>query len=48
VGGVFSALIRNYWPRVLSASLISGSFELWALGFLVLVAVGLYMSVRNV
>ena len=43
-GGLFSALVRNYWPRVLSASLISGSFELWALGFLVLVAVGLYMA----
>jgi hypothetical protein len=47
-GGVFSALVRNYWPSVLSASLVEGSFELWALGFLVLVAVGLYMSVRNV
>jgi len=47
-GGLFSALVRNYWPRVLSASLISVSFELWALGFLVLVAVGLYVSVRNV
>jgi hypothetical protein len=47
-GGIFSALVRNYWPHVLSASLIAGSFELWALGFLVLVAVGLYVSVRNV
>jgi hypothetical protein len=47
-GGVLSALVRNYWPSVLSASLVAGSFELWALGFLVLVAVGLYVSVRNV
>jgi hypothetical protein len=46
--GAISALVRNYWPRLLSASLIAGSFELWALGFLVLVAVGLYVSVRNV
>jgi hypothetical protein len=48
VGGVFAALVRNYWPRVLSDSLVAGSFELWALGFLVLVAVGLYVSVRNI
>jgi hypothetical protein len=48
VGGLFSALVRNYWPSVLSASLVAGSFELWALGFLVLVAVGLYVSLRNV
>ena len=47
-GGIFSALVRNYWPSVLSASLVAGSFELWALGFLVLIAVGLYVSVRNV
>ena len=47
-GGVFAALVRNYWPRVLSASLVAGSFELWALGFLVLVAIGLYVSVRNI
>jgi hypothetical protein len=47
-GGVFAALVRNFWPSVLSASLVAGSFELWALGFLVLVAVGLYVSVRNV
>jgi hypothetical protein len=47
-GGVFSALVRKYWPDVLSASVVEGSFELWALGFLVLVALGVYVSVRNV
>jgi hypothetical protein len=47
-GGLFSAFVRNYRPGVLSASLVEGGFELWALGFLVLVAVGLYRSVRNV
>jgi hypothetical protein len=47
-GGLFSVLVRAYWPGVLPASLVEGSFELWALGFLVLVGVGLYASVRNV
>jgi hypothetical protein len=46
-GGAFSALVRKYWPGVLSASMVEGSFELWALGFLVLVAVGFYLRVRN-
>ena len=47
VGGAFSALVRKYWPGVLSASMVEGSFALWALGFLVLVAVGFYLRVRN-
>ena len=47
-GGLFSAFVRNYRPGVLSASLVEGGFAPWALGFLVLVAVGLYGSVRNV
>jgi hypothetical protein len=46
-GGVFSMLGRAYWPSLLSASLVDGSFELWALGFLVLVGIGLYASVRK-
>lgn len=47
-GGVFSMLVRNYWPGVLPAALVAGGFDLWGLGFLVLVAIGFYMRVRNV
>jgi hypothetical protein len=47
-GGLFSALVRNYWPGVLSASDVDDSFVLWALGFLALVVVGFYVRVRNV
>jgi hypothetical protein len=47
-GGVSSMLVRNYWPGALPAALVAGGFELWALGFLVLVATGFYMRVRNV
>jgi hypothetical protein len=48
VAGVFSALLRNYWPAVLPASLVAGSFELWGVGFLGLIGIALYKSARNV
>jgi hypothetical protein len=41
-------LVRSYWPGVLSSALVAGGFDLWGLGFLVLVAIGFYMRVRNV
>lgn len=47
-GGVFSALVRNYWPAVLPASLVADAFELWGVGFLGLIGVALYRSARNV
>ena len=46
-GGVFSMLIRTYWPLILPASLVSDAFALWALGFLLLVAVGFYARIRG-
>lgn len=47
-GGVFSALVRNYWPAMLPAPLVAGGFELWGVGFLGLIGVALYRSARNV
>jgi hypothetical protein len=47
-GGVFSMLVRTVWPDGWPASLIAGGFEIWAMGFLVLIAYAFYASVRSV
>jgi hypothetical protein len=47
-GGVGALLIRKYRPQSWSPSLVNGGFELWGIGFLVIVLFGFYMRVRTV
>jgi hypothetical protein len=45
VGSVFTA-IRNYWPRIYPESAVALGFEIWGVGFLALILLALYASVR--
>jgi len=46
-GSVFAAL-RKFWPQAWPESLVAGGFEVWALGFLALIAYGFYARVRHI
>lgn len=47
-GGCVYAMLRHWWPETWPESLVTGGFELWAVGFLALVGFGFYARVRNV
>jgi hypothetical protein len=47
-GGCVYAVLRHWWPETWPESLVTGGFELWAVGFLALVGFGFYARVRNV
>jgi hypothetical protein len=48
LGGSVFALLRKYWPQTRLESLGAGGFEVWAVGFLALIAYGFYARVRNI
>jgi hypothetical protein len=45
--GSVSALLRTCWPQTWPESLVAGGFEIWAVGFLVLIMFGFYARVRD-
>jgi hypothetical protein len=45
-GGCISVALRKYWPQ--TESLVAGGFEVWAVGFLALIAFGFFARVRNI
>jgi len=47
-GGSVYAALRKFWPHAWPESLVAGAFEVWALGFLALIAYGFYARVRNI
>jgi hypothetical protein len=48
LAGSVAAILRGYWPQMMSGSLVAAGFEVWALGFLALIAFGFYARVRNI
>jgi hypothetical protein len=45
--GSVSRLLRTCWPQTWPEALVSGVFEVWAVGFLALILFGFYARVQN-
>jgi hypothetical protein len=48
LAGCAFALLRKFWPQALPESLVTSGFEVWAVGFLALIAFGFWARVRNI